>query len=210
MKCARRIEHDVVLSEDADRRFHEVIAAATQNSGMIAAVKMLWDARTRSPQSRSLSSKVRATRRRSPRIDEHTAILKALRQRDPDAAREAMRDHLITRHRCPAQGHRGPGTGARPSANRRAAQALRREQIAVSFRRRKRRPINRELARGLGNLSVDIAGLVRPEWHDQYPSRIQRPDLMHTIVDARVIITCPGRNFVTLKITTKSGVYWLG
>ncbi len=36
------------------------------------------------------------------------------------------------------------------------------------------------------------------------------PDLMHTIVDARVIITCPGRNFVTLKITTKSGVYGLG
>ncbi|MFC4308787.1 D-mannonate dehydratase ManD [Steroidobacter flavus] len=33
---------------------------------------------------------------------------------------------------------------------------------------------------------------------------------MHTIVDARVIISCPGRNFVTLKITTKSGVYGLG
>ena len=36
------------------------------------------------------------------------------------------------------------------------------------------------------------------------------PWTMHTIVDARVIITCPGRNFVTLKITTKSGVYGLG
>jgi mannonate dehydratase len=33
---------------------------------------------------------------------------------------------------------------------------------------------------------------------------------MNTIVDARVIVTCPGRNFVTLKITTKSGVYGLG
>lgn len=33
---------------------------------------------------------------------------------------------------------------------------------------------------------------------------------MHTIVDARVIVTCPGRNFVTLKITTKSGVYGIG
>lgn len=86
-------EHDVVLSEDADRRFHEVIAAATQNSGMIAAVKMLWDARTRSPQSRSLSTKVRATGVK-PRIDEHTAILKALRQHDADAARAAMREHL--------------------------------------------------------------------------------------------------------------------
>jgi DNA-binding FadR family transcriptional regulator len=86
-------EHDVVLSEDADRRFHELIAAATQNSGMIAAVKMLWDARTRSPQNRSMSTKVRASGVK-PRIDEHTAIVKALRQRDPDAARAAMREHL--------------------------------------------------------------------------------------------------------------------
>ncbi len=30
------------------------------------------------------------------------------------------------------------------------------------------------------------------------------------IVDARVIVTCPGRNFVTLKITTRSGMYGLG
>jgi DNA-binding FadR family transcriptional regulator len=86
-------EHDVVLSEDADRRFHELIAAATQNSGMIAAVNMLWDARVRSPQSRSLSTKVRASGIK-PRIDEHTAILKALRHRDPDGARSAMREHL--------------------------------------------------------------------------------------------------------------------
>ena len=33
---------------------------------------------------------------------------------------------------------------------------------------------------------------------------------MHQIVDARVIVTGPGRNFVTLKITTKSGVYGIG
>src|SRR6204780_355468 len=30
------------------------------------------------------------------------------------------------------------------------------------------------------------------------------------IVAARVIVTCPGRNFVTLKIETHSGVYGLG
>ena len=30
------------------------------------------------------------------------------------------------------------------------------------------------------------------------------------IVDARVIVTCPGRNFVTLKIVTEDGVYGLG
>jgi mannonate dehydratase len=30
------------------------------------------------------------------------------------------------------------------------------------------------------------------------------------IVAARVIVTCPGRNFVTLRIETRSGVYGLG
>ena len=30
------------------------------------------------------------------------------------------------------------------------------------------------------------------------------------IVDARVIVTCPGRNFVTLKIETRSGITGLG
>src|ERR1700685_3762574 len=30
------------------------------------------------------------------------------------------------------------------------------------------------------------------------------------ITDARVFVTCPGRNFVTLKITTDEGIYGLG
>ena len=30
------------------------------------------------------------------------------------------------------------------------------------------------------------------------------------ITDARVVVTCPGRNFVTLKITTADGIYGIG
>ena len=30
------------------------------------------------------------------------------------------------------------------------------------------------------------------------------------IVDAKVIVCCPGRNFVTLKILTEDGIYGLG
>ena len=30
------------------------------------------------------------------------------------------------------------------------------------------------------------------------------------ITDAKVIVTCPGRNFVTLKLTTEDGIYGLG
>jgi DNA-binding FadR family transcriptional regulator len=86
-------EHDIELSEAADRRFHELIASATENSGMLAVVQMLWDTRARSPQSQSMDAKVRALGVK-PHIDEHTAIVKALQRRDPDAARSAMRKHL--------------------------------------------------------------------------------------------------------------------
>jgi len=85
--------NDVVQSEDADRRFHELIADFTQNSGIVAAVEMLWDARQRSPQNASMSAKVRA-RGYKPSIEEHSAIVRALKRRDPDAARAAMREHL--------------------------------------------------------------------------------------------------------------------
>ena len=84
---------DVVMSEDADRRFHMLIATATQNSAMVAAVQMLWDARARSPQTQSLSAKAHAAGV-TPRIDEHAAILQALRSREPEVARRAMREHL--------------------------------------------------------------------------------------------------------------------
>ena len=30
------------------------------------------------------------------------------------------------------------------------------------------------------------------------------------ITDAKVIVTCPGRNFVTLKLVTEDGLYGLG
>jgi DNA-binding FadR family transcriptional regulator len=84
---------DVVMSEDADRRFHMLIASSTQNSAMIAAVQMLWDARARSPQYKLLSAKALAAGV-APRIDEHAEILSALRSRSPDIARQAMRTHL--------------------------------------------------------------------------------------------------------------------
>ena len=87
-------QHDeILMSEDADRRFHELIASSTQNSGIIAAVQMLWDSRVRSPQNHSMSDKVRA-RGYKPPIEEHAAIVRALKRRDPDAARAAMHEHL--------------------------------------------------------------------------------------------------------------------
>jgi DNA-binding FadR family transcriptional regulator len=85
--------NEILMSEEADRRFHELIAASTQNSAIIVAVQMLWDARARSPQSHLVDDKVRA-RGLKPPIDEHTAIVKALKRRDPEAARAAMHEHI--------------------------------------------------------------------------------------------------------------------
>ena len=86
-------EHDVVLSEDADRRFHESIAEATENSSLVAVVQSLWDARARSPLIQRLSLKAHEAGVK-PKINEHHAILQALRTRDAAAARAAMHDHL--------------------------------------------------------------------------------------------------------------------
>lgn len=84
---------DVVMSEDADRRFHMTIAAATRNSAMEQVIKGLWDARNASLQNLRFLEKARAEGVK-PRIEEHAAIVRALRQRDPQAARQAMRTHL--------------------------------------------------------------------------------------------------------------------
>jgi DNA-binding FadR family transcriptional regulator len=86
-------QNEIVMSEDADRRFHELIAIATQNSALYSAVKMLWDTRSRSPQTHLMDDRVRA-RGMKPSISEHVAIVRALKRRDPKAAREAMHKHL--------------------------------------------------------------------------------------------------------------------
>ncbi len=88
-----RSPNDVAASEEADRQLHLAIARATGNSAMYATVEMLWLARARSPQYRLLSNKAHGAGV-GPRSDEHALIVEALRVRDPDAAREAMRSHL--------------------------------------------------------------------------------------------------------------------
>lgn len=84
---------DVNAAEEADHAFHIKIAEATQNSVIIATVQMLWDARRRSPQSRSLDGKAHVAGV-IPIPDEHMAIVDALRSREPARARAAMRAHI--------------------------------------------------------------------------------------------------------------------
>ncbi|MDE1916727.1 MAG: FadR family transcriptional regulator [Sphingomonadales bacterium] len=80
-------------SHKADRAFHLTIARATRNAAVLEAVERLWELRATSPESALLHEKARVANIK-PVVDEHTAVLKALRDRDPVAARGAMRAHL--------------------------------------------------------------------------------------------------------------------
>jgi len=80
-------------AERADRAFHLAIARATRNAAIHDAIERLWDLRATSPEAALLHEKARTANIR-PVVDEHTAILEALRAHDPAAARAAMRAHL--------------------------------------------------------------------------------------------------------------------
>lgn len=80
-------------TEKADRAFHLTIAAASRNNALLEAVERLWQLRSSSPEAALLHEKAR-TANIKPVVDEHTIIAEALKQRDPAAARAAMRAHL--------------------------------------------------------------------------------------------------------------------
>lgn len=80
-------------SEQADRAFHLAIARAGRNTAVFNTIEALWNLRANSPESALLHAKAR-TANVKPVVEEHAAILAALRTRDPAAARTAMRAHL--------------------------------------------------------------------------------------------------------------------
>ena len=82
-----------ITGELADREFHLSIARSTNNSAIVSALEHLWDVRYHSPLCVRMMNQVRASGMR-PIIDEHRAIVDAIRTRNPATARAAMRNHL--------------------------------------------------------------------------------------------------------------------
>ncbi|WP_138465609.1 FCD domain-containing protein [Poseidonocella sp. HB161398] len=78
----------------SDELFHRLIAEATQNSVLTTMVEELWAARDRSPMWARLHARVFNQDYRANWLDDHQAILDALRARNPEAARRAMWAHL--------------------------------------------------------------------------------------------------------------------
>lgn len=88
-----RENQDPKGTDKADRAFHLAIARATRNHAVLETIENLWNLRYNSPEAALLHEKAR-TANVKPVVDEHTTVLAALRDRDPAAARAAMRTHL--------------------------------------------------------------------------------------------------------------------
>jgi GntR family transcriptional repressor for pyruvate dehydrogenase complex len=80
-------------SEEADQRFHEIIAQSCQNSAIETMIAWLWQLRNESAISTQFLERIRKEGIH-PSISEHYAIYHALEKRDPVRARDAMRRHI--------------------------------------------------------------------------------------------------------------------
>lgn len=84
---------DSPLEVDADREFHLAIARATKNNAMLETVERLWRIRTEKPEVRQAYDSI-CELNPDKRLKEHRDIANALRKRDPEKARKAMRTHF--------------------------------------------------------------------------------------------------------------------
>ncbi len=83
---------DELKGELADMEFHKIIARATGNGAIMATIENLWAWRS-FELAETIYSRARGNSL-APRIEEHRLIVDALKIRDPNAARNAMRSHL--------------------------------------------------------------------------------------------------------------------
>ena len=85
--------HDSPDGENADRDFHLLIAKATGNAANVFFLQTLWRMRTEIEAVKRVYTAV-CHEDSSHRVNEHSIVMKALRARDPNAARIAMLGHF--------------------------------------------------------------------------------------------------------------------
>ncbi|MBU2676530.1 MAG: FadR family transcriptional regulator [Gammaproteobacteria bacterium] len=94
---ARMSSADPADEEDsrrADQEFHLAIGAASKNAAVRYIVETLWKMRTEIASVRLVHAAICSEEDATDRGSEHAEVLEALRNRDPDAARNAMRKHF--------------------------------------------------------------------------------------------------------------------
>ncbi|MGJ8694572.1 MAG: FadR/GntR family transcriptional regulator [Thalassotalea sp.] len=80
-------------TEEADCKFHLLIAEASQNSAFYETIKWLWDLRSKSILTNSFFKTIRKEGVH-PSIEDHKKIAAALAQRNPERASLAMKNHI--------------------------------------------------------------------------------------------------------------------
>ena len=93
LAAMREHMHDKAANEAADRLFHLRIAEATGNSVLLQMVTALWD-HTKAPIWSQMEAHFHTPELRQASQDDHQRIFTALLERDPAAARAAMRAHI--------------------------------------------------------------------------------------------------------------------
>ncbi|WP_339761598.1 FadR/GntR family transcriptional regulator [uncultured Hoeflea sp.] len=89
-----REEHRMATeTEQGDREFHFAIARATQNPVLVQLIQRIWDEMT-GPMWQGLQKHVRSPILRLRWIEDHEAIVKALRSGERRRAQTAMRAHI--------------------------------------------------------------------------------------------------------------------
>lgn len=89
----RENEAGNLTSERADRKFHETISKATNNRVLMSTIDKLWDIQEHSVDILAVHKSV-CKKDGQKRLAEHRDILQSLENRDPQAARQAMRRHF--------------------------------------------------------------------------------------------------------------------
>ncbi len=82
---------------DADRAFHVAVAEAAGNGVLVELVQQFWDARD-GKLFRRLGNHFESPRSWLAAIEEHRAVLEAIRKHDAKAARQAMQHHMDKAH----------------------------------------------------------------------------------------------------------------
>ncbi len=94
-KLYRQVADAILASIESGEyaRGSRLPSQATRNAAITAVIEHLWDIRDKSPLCAKMLDRARSAGVK-PRISEHRRILAALRKHDPQAACNAMRNHL--------------------------------------------------------------------------------------------------------------------
>ncbi|AKQ41349.1 GntR family transcriptional regulator [Aurantiacibacter atlanticus] len=84
---------DGKASNDADEKFHMLVAKASKNQALVHTVQSLWRMREKIPQVKATYEAV-CVHDAKQRSDEHIAVVNALKARDAAGTRAAMREHF--------------------------------------------------------------------------------------------------------------------